>query len=95
MKLISHPDLQKGQPLKEIPSRWGQGSGYFLLSLVQDNTEIYVAFVNGDHTDLWIERYKAPFIQRSFLIFEELEKIEDEKEFRAVRDFLIKKGVVT
>lgn len=92
MKLIQYQ--KQGSKLPELPNRLGGKTGYLLLALVQDSSEIYVAFTNYEQEELWIERFRAPSLLGRMLAVEELERIEDEAEFRAVRDFLIKKQII-
>lgn len=93
MKLLQVQD-KKNIALSRLPNKWGKESGYLIIALVEDNKDIYVAFTDYDQSDLWIEKYIAPFIKRSFLCFEDLKCIEDNKEFVAVRNFLVKKRIL-
>ncbi len=94
MKLIQHSQLQKKQ-LRQLPNKWGNPSGYLIVALVEDNSDMYVAFTNLQKDNLWIEKCIHPtLITKKFLSFEDLAKIKDDEEWTTVRNFLAKSKVI-
>jgi hypothetical protein len=90
MKLVKN---LKQQP-RQLPNKLGGSSGYLLLAVVEDGTDLYAAFIDQAQEQLWIEKYIAPIIKREFFCFEDLTKIKDEQEFVTVRNFLMRQNII-
>lgn len=94
---ILHPKKNLKQPdfknLSELPSVKGGGSGYYLLSLVEDGLTLYVCLTNAMHDKVHIEK-TTKLNKNKFLCVEDLEIISDDNEFATIYQFLIDKKVL-
>ena len=79
--------------LPELPSALGGGSGYFLIATVEDGLTLYICFCNAERNKVYIEK-TTKLNKNKYLAVEDLVFIDDEKEFKAVHDFLIENKVL-
>lgn len=79
--------------LPGIPDRLGNHTGYFFIAMVEDSGNGYVCFTNQTKDQVWIEKFSKLQAHGQFH-FGMLERIENEQEFAAVHNFLIKKEVL-
>lgn len=89
-KIQFKPDFTK---LSELPSARGGGSGYYLLSTVEDGLTIYVCFINAAHDKVYIEK-TTKLNKNKFLCVEDLELISNDNEFATIYQFLIDKRIL-
>lgn len=92
---ILHPKNKKYNftNLPELPSANGGGSGYFLIAIVEDGLSLYICFCNAGRDKVYIEK-TTKLNKNKYLAVEDLLFIDNEKEFKAVHDFLIENKVL-
>jgi len=95
MKLIWPEKIEERNRYRVLPTRNGVESGYYLLSIVQDGSELYAAIASVITNELFIERIEKAMKFNSFFSFEDLVKIDTEQEWKAILLFLTKEGVLS
>lgn len=93
MKLLRPSNGEIQYPLPGIPDRLGQHTGYHFIAMTEDNGNGYVCFTNKDMNQVWIEKFSYLQAHGQFS-FEMLRRIDDEKEFAAVHQFLVEKEIL-
>ena len=93
MKLIFPKDIltYNSQKLPIIPTKRNEPSNYLMIAAVKNNFDVYVCFTNQTRETVWIEKASS-LLPKKHIVFEDLNRITDDKEFAFIHDFLIKEG---
>jgi len=76
-----------------IPNQYGIGSEYQMIGCAESGYDVYVAFTNKEHTEIWIEKTSI-LLGRKMLAIEDLVQIKTDEEFNVAHEFFTKRGIL-
>jgi hypothetical protein len=88
------PEKIPNNQYRILPNRQSEDSGYCLIAIVQDGSDLYAAISNILTRELFVEKVYKPSNLNSFFCIGDLVKIEDDNEWKSILIYLTKMRVL-